>query len=263
MHRLGQDLSVHALRDGAFHIPTAVLEASGVPAGTSGETPIFAFAIDFGAEIWLVDAGAGPCLGAEGGRALDALTEEGLDSRKVSRILLTHLHPDHVGGLADEEGQPRFPGAEVVVAHREWEDWLSPEARQAHDRDAAQVAAWAERALLGYPLLRLEGEADLGRGVRAIPAPGHRPGHLAFRLDAAGGGALFAGDVLHLPAWQLPNPDRGLVWDLDAEAARATRRRLLGLAADEDLLLAGAHLGPGGLARLERNGSGFRAGPAG
>lgn len=263
MQRIGQDLSVYALRDGAFNIPASVLEASGVPADTSGETPIFAFAIDFGAEIWLVDAGAGPCLGAQGGRALDALTGVGLDPRKVSRILLTHLHPDHVGGLADEEGQPRFPGAEVAVAHREWADWLSPESRETHDEDAAQVAAWAERALSGYSLLRLEGEADLGRGMRALLAPGHRPGHLVFRLDRAGGGALFAGDVLHLPAWQIPDPDHGLVWDLDVEAAQATRRRFLGLAADEDLLLAGAHLGPGGLARLERDGSGFRAGPAG
>jgi glyoxylase-like metal-dependent hydrolase (beta-lactamase superfamily II) len=261
MRWLGQDLSVCALRDGAFMIPKSVLEASGVPAGTSGETSIFAFAINFGAEIWLVDAGAGPCLGDEGGRVLDALKEEALDPLKVSRILLTHLHPDHVGGLADEEGQPRFPGAEVVVAHREWADWLSSSARNGHDDNAAQVADWAERAMSRYSLLRVDGPTNLGRGVEVLPAPGHRPGHIAFRLGAAGAGVLFAGDVLHLPAWQLADPDRGLVWDMDAEAARATRRHLLNLAVAEDLLLAGAHLGPWGLAKIQKDGPGFRAHP--
>lgn len=261
MQHLGQETSLWALADGAFTIPAPVLEASGVPPGTLGPTPIFAFALSFGPELWLVDAGAGPCLGADGGGLPAAMAAAGLDPHRVTRVLLTHLHPDHAGGLSDEEGQPCFPGAEIVLSHKEWADWLGPGSRERQDEDAAQVAAWAERALSGYSLLRLEGGAELGRGVRAIPAPGHRPGHLAFRLDADGGGALFAGDVLHLPEWQLADPDRGLVWDLDAAAARVTRRRLLGLAADEGLLLAGAHLGPGGLARIEREGSGFRARP--
>jgi glyoxylase-like metal-dependent hydrolase (beta-lactamase superfamily II) len=86
---------------------------------------------------------------------------------------------------------------------------------------------------------------------------------MAFLLETANGGALFAGDVLHLPGWQLADPDRGLVWDVDAEAARATRHRLLSLAADERLILAGAHLGPDGLAWVERDGAGFRARPVG
>ncbi len=261
MHPLGQDVSVWPLRDGSFTVPAPVLAASGVPPGSSGETPIFAFALAFGPELWLVDAGAGPCLGPEGGAALTALRAAGLDPGRVTRVLLTHLHPDHVGGLADAEGRPRFPGAEIVLSHREWADWLSPQARRDHDEDAAQVAAWADRALSGYPLLRLDDGADLGRGVRAIPAPGHRPGHLAFRLDARDGGALLAGDILHLPGWQLADPDRGLVWDTDAPAARRTRRHLLGMAADDGLLLGGAHLGRGGIQRVERSGTGFRARP--
>jgi glyoxylase-like metal-dependent hydrolase (beta-lactamase superfamily II) len=262
MMRLGQELSVQVLRDGAFTIPASVLRASGVPEGVSGETPIFAFAINFGSEVWLVDAGAGPCLGSEGGNLLSALRQHGIDPASVTRVLLTHLHPDHVGGLADDKGRPHFRRAEVVLSLREWADWLSPSVREQHDEDATQVAAWAERALSGYSVLHADNESELGRGVRMLPAPGHRPGHLAFRLDAAAGGVLFGGDLLHLPDWQLADPDQGLVWDVDAEAARASRHHLLDLAAHDNLMVAGAHLGPWGLVKLEREGRGFRVTPA-
>ncbi|NAZ37352.1 MBL fold metallo-hydrolase [Rubellimicrobium sp. CFH 75288] len=245
------------LLDGHFALPDAVRAASGMPPHLDSRVPVFAFALDLGPECWLVDAGAGPLLGAGAGwlRPLRGA----FDPARVARVLLTHLHPDHVGGLTDAQGRPRFPGAEIVLSHREWADWLGPGAPDGHDADAARVADWAARALAPYRLRRIKAPADLGGGVSALPAPGHRPGHLAFLWQGPGGGVLFAGDILHRAAWQVPDPDRGLVWDTDPLVARRTRRALLARAADEGLLLAGAHLEPAGLARLVRTAGGIRA----
>jgi hypothetical protein len=98
-------------------------------------------------------------------------------------VLLTHLLPDHVGGLSDAAGRPMFPGVEVILSRRELDDCLSPAARQNHGEDAGQVSAWAGRALSGYRPKFLDSAADLGRGLAALPAPGH----MAYRLGGTGG----------------------------------------------------------------------------
>jgi glyoxylase-like metal-dependent hydrolase (beta-lactamase superfamily II) len=226
---------LHALHDGRFAIPESVLadwpDHPDVSRTQGIVTDIWAFALVWPDQTWLIDTGAGGFLPDCGGVA------RGIpDLPPVTRVLLTHLHPDHCGGLLDADGHPAFRGAEVWVSAQEHADWLSAPLAG----DAMQVADWARAALAPYPVHLIAAPQPLGRGLQALPAPGHRAGHLAFR----GEGWIAAGDIVHLAA-QFAHPDRCLAWDADPPTARRTRHSLLGTAAAGGLRLALAHQGPG------------------
>jgi glyoxylase-like metal-dependent hydrolase (beta-lactamase superfamily II) len=78
-------------------------------------------------------------------------------------------------------------------------------------------------------------------------------------LEVAGGedSALFVGDVVHHPA-QIYRPEWNSVFCEAPDEARETRRRVLDLAADRAALLVPAHFGGAHVARVLREGTGFR-----
>ena len=98
--------------------------------------------------------------------------------------------------------------------------------------------------------------------VRAVDAAGHTPGHTAFVLESRGERLLCAGDTFY-DSLQLSHPGWRTPWDHDAERSVLSRRRLLGWAADENLLVHAYHMPFPGLGRVERHGSAFRWSPAG
>ena len=85
--------------------------------------PANAYLINMGSKLVLVDAGGGktfPGLGHLG----ENLAAAGYKPEQVDAVLITHLHPDHVGGLLSAEGKPAFPNAVVYLAKAENDCWL-------------------------------------------------------------------------------------------------------------------------------------------
>jgi glyoxylase-like metal-dependent hydrolase (beta-lactamase superfamily II) len=94
-------------------------------------------------------------------------------------------------------------------------------------------------------------------GISALLLAGHTPGHTGWLIQSGKDSLLIWGDLVHLAAIQIARPDTGLVYDVDPQAACATRRRMFDRVAADKLVVAGAHLDFPGFGTIVRKGSGF------
>ena len=226
-------------------------------------TAVHGFLIRAGGRTALVDSGCGPIKPTTGQLPANLLAA-GVAAEEVDTLLMTHLHPDHAGGLADAEGRPRFPNATLRVHEVEIASWNDDAAlaRAADPARARAMAATARAALAAY-----RGRLDpftggtLFPGVAALHLPGHTPGHTGMMIADGDDSLLIWGDVVHVPELQVPRPEVGMLVDVDRTVAEATRRRIFDEVATDRLAIAGMHLHFPAFAHLARDGVGYRLVP--
>ena len=88
------------------------------------ETSVNAFLVNTGTTLVLIDTGSGNLFGPTLGNLAANLKAAGYQPEQVDEIYITHMHPDHVGGLMAGE-KPAFPNAVVRADKREADYWLS------------------------------------------------------------------------------------------------------------------------------------------
>lgn len=257
------------IADGYVKLPTQVVggltaeqvlaaqTAAYAPDPASIIAPVTSQVLRLGDRTVLIDAGAGVSFGPTLGRLPAALAAAGIAPDSVTDVLVSHFHPDHVGGLIPAGG-PAFPNATVHVPDADRAFWGDPSnatkvidaAKPWFDTAGAVLKAYGDR------IQTFTGEADLLPGVRALPMPGHTPGHSGFALSDGKESLLVCGDAAVLQAFQFTHPAAFSVIDFDAEQAIATRRALFDRAATDRLLIAATHLDFPGVGHVE-------AGPVG
>ena len=256
------DFTITAISDGYLTSSLDVLsnidvaDAAGMQRAAGQQQPsavhINCYVVRGAGRTILVDAGAGG-IKQWGGRLKDNLRLAGFEPAAIDTVLLTHAHPDHVGGLVNGAGQVAFPNAELVAHRREVEFW----------RDDGNLSRASERARGNFRIARQVFDAygdalrvfDAGKvlpGITALPLPGHTDGHTGYVLESGDQGLLVWGDIVHFPHIQIKRPDVSIAFDHDASQAVATRSRLLDRVSSERLLIAGMHLGEAGFARIRR-----------
>jgi len=207
--------------------------------------------------VVLIDAGAGG-FKQWGGRLETNLRQLGIRPSEIDAILLTHAHPDHVGGLVSASGEAAFPNAELVVNHREVAFWRDDGNLNRAPERARGNFLMARQAFDGYrERLRTFEAGDVLPGITAVPLPGHTDGHTGYRLESDGQNLLVWGDIVHFPQIQIPHPEVSIAFDQDSNLAAATRARLLDVVSTDRLLIAGMHLGESGFAHIERAGANY------
>lgn len=190
---------------------------------------------------------------------LDNLAAAGVRPEDVDYVINTHVHIDHVGWntyLDDGDWVPTFPNATYLIPRADFEFW-NPDIRPSSDTDHRNVFedSIAPIHAAGQAVL-WEDAFDIDADVRLQAAPGHTPGSSVVTLASGSDRAVFVGDMLHTPL-QFVEPDTNSCFCEDPAQARATRRRVLGWAADTATLVIPAHLGGHGAAEVGRDGDRF------
>lgn len=262
------DFWVTALSDGTMSASLALLsgidtaEAEAIQRNAQiaepGNIHINGYLIQGRGRTMLVDAGAGGINGV-GGQLKDTLAAAGVSPDDVDSVLLTHCHPDHIGGLLDAEGQPVFNQAQLYLHPLEVAYWQDDKKRNMANERGQRNFDLARRTLRAYgSQLRLTGEGEIAQGILPVWLPGHTPGHTGFRITSANKCLLIWGDIVHFPHIQSACPQVSIVFDCDPRQARETRENIMAQAVREKLLIAGMHLDSNGFANVLQAGQGYR-----
>jgi glyoxylase-like metal-dependent hydrolase (beta-lactamase superfamily II) len=190
------------------------------------------------------------------GRFLEDLAEAGFPRERVDTVLCTHLHVDHVGWntmLKDGKWMPTFPNARYLIGRKEWEYWS-----KAQDESDKTIQNDSVRPILDAGLADLvESDHRITSEVFLEPTPGHTPGHVSVRISSQGSDAVITGDLMHHPV-QCGEPDWATNFDVDAEAARKTRRAFLDKYRDGKVLVLGTHFASPTAGHIQSDGKVFR-----
>ncbi len=198
-----------------------------------------------GGKLIIVDTG----LQAPDGTLMSDMRDKGVDPDAVDLVVITHLHPDHIGwNLTD--GSPTFPNARYITSQADWDYWTSPEVLDSADHIKEQALP-----LKDLNLIDLIGNEDysITDELTAVSTPGHTPGHISIVVSSGGERGYILGDVVHSPA-QAHYTDWSPSFDIDPDLSRQTRHAVLdGLEADGVLVSAG-HFPGNGFGRFVRDG---------
>lgn len=160
LHVMVGKFEITAISDGTLDLPVDQLlsqpaeetkaELSRSFLADPTETSVNAYLVNTGEKLILVDTGAGQLFGPTLGKLAANIRAAGYQLDQIDDIVLTHLHPDHVGGLM-ADGKMVFPKATIHADKDDTDYWLSP-AEQKKDSDAAgfSLAPW-------HPAIRMSG----------------------------------------------------------------------------------------------------------
>ncbi|UDF36376.1 UNVERIFIED_ORG: MBL fold metallo-hydrolase [Shinella sp. XGS7] len=271
------DFEITALNDGTVDLPVDKLLKERQPGqvlralrhaylGVPLETSVNGYLINTGAKLVLVDTGAAGLFGPTLGRLQANLRAAGYQPEQVDEVYITHLHPDHVGGLLGADGKPAFPNAVVRFDKRDADFWLSPEQMDKAPADAKGFFQGAMASLKPYQeagrVQPFDGATELLPGLRAQPAYGHTPGHTVYAVESQGRKLVIWGDLMHVAAVQFSDPTVTIAFDTDSKAAMPQRRKAYAAAAEQGFYVAVAHVSFPGIGQLRPDGKGYRWLPA-
>lgn len=267
------DVEVIALNDGIARRPLgeefvknaplaevrALLSSQGLPTDYI-DVPFTPFLVVAGARKILIDTGLGEFGGATTGKLLDNLRAAGVQAADIDTVLISHYHGDHINGLRNKAGAWVFPNAKVHVPAPEHAHWMSDERMNAAPPAARGGFENARRVVGAVPSDRLaifQPGAELAPGITSMAAYGHTPGMSIFKVSSQGQSLLYVADVTNVPSLFARSPDWAVTFDMDAEMARQTRRRIFDMAVKDRMTVAGFHFPFPAMGTLEAMGNGY------
>jgi glyoxylase-like metal-dependent hydrolase (beta-lactamase superfamily II) len=264
------DFEVTAISDGTVDLPVDKLLHQ-APAATGKElarsylsapleTSVTGYLVNTGGKLVLIDTGAGKLFGPTLGKLLANLKASGYAPEQVDEIYLTHLHPDHVGGLA-ADGRAAFPNAIVRADQHDTDFWLSQANLEQAPADSKGFFQGAIGSLSPYSaaghLKPFNGGTELTPGIRANAGYGHTPGHVTYTIESKGKKLLLIGDLVHVAAVQFDHPEVTIGFDSDGKSAAVARLKTFQSLAKDGTLVGASHLPFPGLGHLRSSGQAF------
>jgi len=264
------DIEVYSLSDGTVDIDAEKLFKNNEPGRSTKileeqfmtnpvEVCINVFLLKIGSKIILIDSGAGELLGTSAGHLTKSLKSIGITPNDITDILLTHIHGDHSGGLV-VKGEKVFPNAIIHVNKKEIDFWLDKEnvTKTSLDKMGANPQTFENAEKMIKPYMT-DGQVLVFNetGIEVLPhiytysIGGHTPGHTIYVLKNKSEELFFWGDIVHIGAIQLVDPNIPDDFDVDSLLSGIARNTFLKKAVDGKFLIAAAHVSFPGFGRLK------------
>jgi glyoxylase-like metal-dependent hydrolase (beta-lactamase superfamily II) len=204
----------------------------------------------------LVDVGWGKGTQRRNGALLDRLKTEGITPTDISMVIITHGDLDHVGGITTSEDQLTFPKADYILSKDAWDFWSNEETLT---QLPEHLTVFGRKML---PLIRsrlkvVRPGVEFLPGFQLIPAPGHRPGHVAVHISSSGKHLLHLADTVGHPIF-MEHPSWHWPFDTQPSQAEKDKRQLLSQAVAQKALVFGSHFPFPAVGRVTPHGEGWR-----
>mgnify|MGYP006164766923 CR=1 FL=1 len=268
------DFEVIALNDGVTRRPLAAEFVRNAPLGEVQEllksqnlpteyldVPYTAFLVIAGNRKVLLDTGFSDNGGPTTGRLVANLNAAGYKVEDIDTVILSHFHGDHINGLRFKNGNLVYPNARVHVPAPEHAFWTD-EARIAAAPAQMQGAfAGVKRALNGLTsdqLVKFEPGTQVAPGIQSVAAFGHTPGHTLFTVRSEGQSFAYVADITNVPSLFARNPDWAVLFDMNPEMARQTRRKIFDMLVKEKIVAGGFHFPFPAFGSITPSGNGYQ-----
>lgn len=227
------------------------------------DIPFTPYLVVAGNTKFLIDTGFADNGPPTAGRLKANLAAAGHDIASIDHVIISHFHGDHINGLLNKDGSQVFPKARIHVPAPEMAFW-SGDARIATLPQGVQGAAANAKRIFGAygdRVVRFEPGAELAPGIRSAAAFGHTPGMSVFTVSSEGQSFMYVADVTNVPSLFARSPDWAVTFDMDAEMARQTRRRIFDQLVKDKMAMGGFHFPFPAIGTLEAAGSGYQFKP--
>ncbi len=259
------DFEVTAISDGTVKLPMKDLlnaPAAKIDAALKKnfiaypvETSVNAYLINTGSKLVLVDTGAAGLFGPTLGNLLANLKAAGYQPEQVDEIYITHMHPDHVGGLMNGAAIA-FSNATLRIDKADVDFWLSEANLNAAPKDSKGFFQGAMASVNPYvaagKLKTFEGGTELVPGIKAMATHGHTAGHTVYAVESKGEKLMLWGDLMHVAAVQFDDPSVTIKFDTETKAAAKERAKAYADAAKNGYMVGVSHIAFPGLGHVRK-----------